>query len=227
MVPAAYGADAVDLLKSLPVLPMQDSAGDAGTISSGLKQALSVGTKKAVKLLSAPNGYFGNEAVKILLPGYMQKVGDALRLAGYHKEVDDFVLSMNRAAEKAAPKAADIFAKAIQSMSIEDAKKILNGGNTAATDYFKAKSSSELFETFKPDISQSMNQVGAAKAYKTMTDRYTSVVPFSHLESFDLDRYVTNKSLDGLFYTVGKEEANIRTNPAARTTDLLKKVFGK
>ena len=227
IMPAAYGADVTDLLKSVPMPSVTGSAQDSGTVASGLKEALSVGTKNAVNLLSAQNGYFGNDAVKILLPENIRKVGDALRMAGYQKEVDAFVLSMNRAAEKAAPKAADIFAGAIQSMSIDDAQKILNGGNTAATEYFKSKTSSKLFDAFKPDISQSMNEVGVTKAYKAMTDRYTSMMPFAKMDSLDLDQYVTNKSLDGLFTMVGQEESKIRTNPAARTTDLLKKVFGK
>jgi hypothetical protein len=227
IMPAAYGTDMTDLLKSVPMPSMTGSAQDSGTVASGLKEALSVGTKNAVNLLSAQNGYFGNEAVKILLPENIRKVGDALRVAGYQKEVDAFVLSMNRAAEKAAPKAADIFAGAIQSMSIDDAQKILNGGNTAATEYFKSKTSSKLFDAFKPDISQSMNEVGVTKAYKAMTDRYTSMMPFGKIDSLDLDKYVTDKSLDGLFTMVGQEESKIRTNPAARTTDLLKQVFGK
>lgn len=227
LVPSAQGADLSDLLKSLPVPSVTHTAQDGGTVAAGLKEALSVGTRNAVNLLSAQNGYFGNEAVKILLPENIRKVGDALRMAGYDKEVDAFILSMNRAAERAAPKAADIFAGAIQAMTIEDAQKILNGGRTAATDYFKAKTSSQLYDAFKPDISQSMNEVGVTKAYKAMTDRYTRMIPFAKTESLDLDRYVTNKSLDGLFYMIGQEESKIRTNPAARTTELLRKVFGK
>jgi hypothetical protein len=225
--PAVHAADMTDLLKSLPAVPSLGSTQDSGTVASGLKEALSVGTKNAVSLLSKKDGYFGNEYVKILLPENFRRVGDVLRMAGYQKEVDAFILSMNRAAEKAAPKAADIFAGAIQSMSIDDAQKILNGGNTAATEYFKSKTSTKLFDAFKPDISQSMNEVGVTKAYKAMTDRYTSMMPFAKMESLDLDTYVTNKSLDGLFYMVGQEEAKIRTNPAARTTELLKKVFAK
>ena len=225
--PAVHAADMTDLLKALPAIPAGGSAQDSGTVASGLKEALSVGTKNAVGLLSKKDGYFGNEAVKILLPENIRRVGDALRMAGYQKEVDAFVLSMNRAAEKAAPKAADIFAGAIRSMSIDDAQKILNGGNTAATEYFKSKTSSQLFNAFKPDISQSMNEVGVTKAYKAMTDRYTAMMPFAKMDSLDLDTYVTNKSLDGLFHMVGQEEAKIRTNPAARTTELLKKVFAK
>jgi len=225
--PAVHAADMTDLLKALPAIPAGGSTQDSGTVASGLKEALSVGTKNAVGLLSKRDGYFGNEAVKILLPENIRRVGDALRMAGYQKEVDAFVLSMNRAAEKAAPKAADIFAGAIQSMSIDDAQKILGGGNTAATEYFKSKTSTQLFDAFKPDISQSMNEVGVTKAYKAMTDRYTTMMPFAKMDSLDLDKYVTDKSLDGLFTMVGQEETKIRTNPAARTTELLKKVFTK
>jgi len=226
-VPAVHAADMTDLLKAMPGMPGAGSSQDSGTVASGLKEALSVGTKNAVNVLSKTNGYFGNEAVKILLPEKVRRVGDVLRMAGYQKEVDSFVLSMNRAAEKAAPKAADIFAGAIREMSIDDAHKILGGGNTAATQYFKEKTSAKLFAAFKPDISKSMNEVGVTKSYKAMTDRYTKLMPFAPMESLDLDTYVTNKSLDGLFYEVGQEEAKIRTNPAARTTELLKKVFGK
>ena len=226
-IPAAHAADVTDLLKLIPLPAATGPAQDSGTVASGLKEALSVGTKNAVGLLSGKDGYFANEAVKILLPENVRRLGDALRMAGYQKEVDAFVLSMNRAAEKAAPRAADIFAGAIREMSITDAQKILGGGNTAATEYFKSKTSTQLFDAFKPDISKSMSEVGVTRAYKAMTDRYTSMVPFAKVESLDLDRYVTNKSLDGLFYMVGQEETKIRTNPAARTTELLRKVFAK
>jgi hypothetical protein len=227
IMPAVYGADMTDLLKSVPMPSVTGSAQDSGTVASGLKEALSVGTKNAVNMLSKTDGYFGNEAVKILLPENVRRAGEVLRMAGYQKEVDAFVLSMNRAAEKAAPKAAGIFAGAIREMSIDDAQKILNGGNTAATEYFKSKTSSKLFDAFKPDISKSMNEVGVTKAYKDMMGRYTTLVPFAKMESLDLDTYVTKKSLDGLFYEVGQEETKIRTNPAARTTELLKRVFTK
>ncbi len=210
------------------ILPpsVNQPAQEKSDIIAGLKEALALGTKNAVKELSATDGYFGNKAVKILLPENIRKIEKALRLAGYGNEVDDFILSMNRAAEKAAPKAADIFAGAIRKMTFDDARKILSGGNTAATDFFKAKTSPELFEALKPEVSQTMNEVGVTRSYKALTERYTSMMPFVKMESLDLDRYVTNKSLDGLFYMLGEEETKIRTNPAARTTELLKKVFG-
>jgi hypothetical protein len=137
------------------------------------------------------------------------------------------ILCINWAAEQAAPKAKPIFEDAVKNMNFEDAEKILKGGNTAATDYFKAKTSPQLTQAFKPVIADSMNQVGVTHSYKTLTDRYTSMVPFMKMDSFDFNGYVTQKSLDGLFLKVVQEEAKIRTNPAARTTDLLKKVFSK
>ncbi len=202
------------------------SAGSGGEVAAGLKEALAKGVGNAVQTLSKSNGYFGDGAVKILMPGKMQQAAEILSKAGYQKEVDDFILSMNRSAEQAAPKAKPIFEDAIKNMSFEDAQKILNGGQTSATDYFKAKTSSQLAQAFKPVISDSMNQAGVTRSYKALTDRYTSMVPFAKMDALDLDAYVSQKAVDGLFVKVGQEEANIRTNPAARTTDLLKKVFG-
>jgi len=200
---------------------------DEATAVSGLKEALSVGTASAVKLVSRENGYFGNEAIKILLPEKVQIIGEVLRNAGFGKEVDAFILSMNRAAEKAAPKAKLVFVNAIKDMTFHDAGKILNGGDTAATDYFRTKTSSRLFDAFKPEISSSMKEVGVARQYKTLTEQYLSLIPFGSPGSLDLDQYVTNKALAGLFVMLGQEEKKIRTNPTARTTEILKKVFGK
>ena len=227
MVSPAFAAGGLEGFFNIILPPsINQPAQEKSDIVAGLKEALALGTKNAVKELSATDGYFGNKAVKILLPENIRKVEKALRFAGYDKEVDAFILSMNRAAENAAPQAADIFAGAIRSMTFDDAKKILNGGNTAATDFFKSKTSTQLFDALKPEVSRSMNEVGVTKAYKALVERYTSIMPFVKMESLDLDRYVTGKSLDGLFYMLGEEETKIRTNPAARTTELLKKVFG-
>ena len=133
---------------------------------------------------------------------------------------------MNRAAEAAAPKAIPLFADAIKSMSIDDARKILQGGDAAATEYFKEKTSAKLYEEFKPVVVANMNKVGVAKAYKNMTAPYEAL-PLVSSKSIDLDRYVTSKALDGLFLIIAEEEKKIRTDPAARVTDLLKTVFGK
>jgi len=201
-------------------------AGEGDTVA-GLKEALAVGTGNAVQTLSKTDGYFSDALVKILLPKKLQTAADLLKKAGYQKEVDELVLSMNRAAESAAPKARPIFEGAVKNMSFEDAKGILNGGNTAATDYFKTKTSSQLTEAFKPAVSDSMSEVGVTRAYKALTERYAAMMPFGNLDSFDLDTYVTEKSVDGLFVKIAQEEEQIRTNPAARSTELLKKVFGK
>jgi RNA binding exosome subunit len=196
------------------------------TVISGLKEALSIGTEKAVKNVSQTDGYFGNEIIKVLMPEKIQTVAEVLSKVGYQKEVDEFILSMNRAAEKAAPKAASFFVGAIKEMSVEDARGILDGGDTAATEFFRKKTHDKIYEAFKPIISTSMNEVGATSSYKNMMSKYESI-PFMDKKSLDLDHYVTNKSLDGLFYMVGQEEKKIRTDPAARVTDLLKSVFGK
>ena len=198
---------------------------DESQVAGGLKEALTIGTGNAVSLVSVTDGFFANQAIKILMPDKIQKVADVLGKVGYQQQVDDFVLSMNRAAEKAAPQAKSIFVDSIKEMSIEDAKKILNGGDTAATEFFKGKTGGKLSEAFKPIISSSMDEVGATRSYKEMMGKYTAL-PFMKAESLDLDQYVTNKSLDGLFFMVGQEEKKIRTNPAARVTDLLKTVFG-
>ena len=213
-------------LSKTPVAETAVGASDETTNAAGIKEALAVGTERAVKGLSQVNGYFGNEAVKILMPSKIQKVADVARMAGYQKQVDEFILSMNRAAEAAAPLAARYFGDAIRDMSLEDVRGILTGGDTAATDYFSRKTRDSLYAAFKPTVSRKVGEVGATRAYKDLMGRYGSV-PMMGKQSLDLDDYVTNKSLDGLFHMVGEEEKKIRTNPAARTTDLLKTVFGK
>lgn len=221
------------LKKELPQLPgagdspIGRSAGkglDERTIASGLKEALAVGMKNAVKFVSTVNGYYGNEAIKILLPDKIQDAAELAGRLGYQKQVDEFIQSMNRAAEKAAPKAASFFADAIQGMTIDDARRILSGGDTSATEYFKSKTSSNLYGEFKPSISESMGQTGVVRSYNALMSRIPAV-PFVTPESVDLDHYVTTKALDGLFHMVAEEERKIRTNPAARTTELLRKVF--
>ncbi|MCX8011529.1 MAG: DUF4197 domain-containing protein [Desulfobacterota bacterium] len=198
---------------------------DESTIASGLKEALLIGTKNAVNSVSQVDGYFGNALIKILLPEKLQNVANVLGKLGYQKQVDDFILSMNRAAEKAAPQATSIFISAIKEMTWEDAQIILSGGDTSATDFFKRKTSNKIYTAFKPIISSSINEVGVTRSYKAMIDKYTTL-PFMKSESIDLDHYVTTKAMDGLFYMIGQEEKKIRTNPAARVTELLEQVFG-
>ena len=198
-----------------------------GDIVAGLKEALQVGTTDTVTLTGKTDGYFGNEAIKILLPSQLQSVDQALRLLGQGEKVDSFVLSMNRAAEKAAPAAKDIFWAAITGMTFEDARKILNGGDTAATEYFRAKTSESLTAAFRPVVNDSMKDVGVMQQYKQLQSAYQSAPLASTFPSPDIEAYVIAKALDGLFLVLGEQERKIRTNPAAQVTELLKKVFGK
>ncbi len=194
--------------------------------AAGLKEALRVSTGSAVSLNGRVDGYYRNEAIRIAMPEKLQMLDKGLRLVGYGPQVDAFVLSMNRAAEKAAPAARDIFVAAIQEMSFDDARRILSGGDTAATDYFKAKTSGRLTTSFRPIVEKSMNEAGVTKRYDDLVGKYKTV-PFASGVSFDVNDYVVEKALDGLFYMVAQEEKRIRTNPAARVTDLLKDVFGR
>lgn len=212
-----------ELLKELPV-PAKGNLNE-GTIISGLKEALSVGADKAVKKVSMVDGYFGSQLIKILMPEKMKKVAEVLGKIGFQREVDEFVLSMNRAAEKAAPEALSFFVDAIKGMTFEDAKNILNGGDTAATEFFRTKTYDRIYKAFKPVVSEAMNEVGVTRQYKQLMGKYDSV-PFVDKQSLDLDHHVTTKTIDGLFYMIGEEEKKIRTDPAARVTELLKKVFG-
>jgi uncharacterized protein DUF4197 len=220
-----------DLMKEVDKATKGSTDAKAGTSddktnTAGIKEALAVGTERAVSSLSRVDGYFGNASVKIPMPSNLQKVADVARMAGYQKQVDEFILSMNRAAEAAAPLASRYFGDAIREMSLQDVRGILSGGNTAATQYFRGKTNDKLYTAFKPVVSQKVGEVGVARTYKDMMGRYDSV-PLVSKQSLDIDDYVTNKSLDGLFYMVGEEEKKIRANPAARTTELLKTVFGK
>lgn len=195
-------------------------------IIAGLKEALQVGTDNAVKSTGKVDGYFRDAAIKILMPEKLRAIEKGLRVLGEGPKVDEFILAMNRAAEKAAPFAKDIFVKAILEMSFEDAGKILSGGDTAATEYFKAKTSDKLGAAFKPIVEKSMSEVGVTQKYEQLMGNAKSL-PFLNSQSLDINHYVVTKALDGLFYVLGREERKIRTNPAARVTDLLKQVFGR
>jgi hypothetical protein len=193
-------------------------------IADGLKEALKVATEKTVSLTGKTDGYFANQAIKILMPDKLKSLESGLRAVGYGSQIDEFVLSMNRAAESAAPQAKQIFVDAIGKMSFDDASKILNGSNTAATDFFRSKTTPQLTTAFKPAVSKSMNDVGVTRQYKDLVGRFESI-PFAKSQAFDLDGYVVDKGLAGLFHVLGEQEQQIRTNPTARVTDLLKEVF--
>ncbi len=215
--------------KILGGLGDRESQGDSKT-ASGLKEALQIGTDHAVDLTGKTDGFFKNEAIKIMMPQKLQSLEKGLRMAGMGGKIDEFELSMNRAAEKAAPAARGIFKEALTQMTFDDARKILTGGDTSATEYFKAKTSGKLATAFRPTVESAMAETGVVKQYKELTGGMSSL-PFGGSlgggQSFDITQYVVGKALDGLFYMVGQEEKKIRTNPAAQVTPLLKQVFGK
>lgn len=192
----------------------------------GLKEALNIGTGNAVTGVGRLDGFFKDAIIKILMPKKLQTIEKGLRMVGFGPKVDEFVMSMNRAAERAAPQAKSIFIGAIKEMTFDDARKILTGGDTAATTYFKEKTTVKLSTSFRPVISKAMDEVGATKQYKELIGRY-QMIPLAKSQSLDIDEYVTGKTIDGLFYYVGEEEKKIRKNPAARITQILKDVFGK
>jgi hypothetical protein len=204
-------------------------------IGSGLKEALGKGVSNAVASLGHDGGFLSNPNVKIPLPGAMQKIESGLRLAGQGKMVDEFVASLNHAAEKAVPVAAGVFGDSIKQMSITDARNILSGSPDAATQFFRRTSETNLHAKFLPLVQKATDSVGATARYKELTGKFAAVSALGSLfggktggstSPMDIDGYVTSKALDGLFKKVAEEEKNIRANPLARSSDLLKTVFG-
>lgn len=220
---------------------------DNSTASSGLKEALKIGVNYAVKSLGANNGYLNNSLVKIPLPDNLAKAETLIRKVGGDEMANNLITSMNNAATKAAPKTADIFINAINNMSLIDAKNILAGGNNAATNYFKSNTTNSLKKMITPIIQETMKENQVASYYNTINNFYKSNVSSlvdtdsvktlaksfgvdSYIPSTsdkDLDEYVTNKAIEGLFKMIAQKEGQIRNNPAAQTTSLLKQVFGK
>ncbi len=223
--PAQAQLDEV-LKKADEALNRRDTSGlSEEKIVAGLKQALQISTGKAVALTGKPDGFLKNEAIKIVLPPKLETVGKGLRMLGMGARVDELETGMNHAAEQATPQAKQIFLAALKKMTFDDARRILTGNDTAATDYFKRTSSAALTTAFSPVVHNSMEHVGVVQQY----DRVLKSAPggSSLAGEFDLDKYVVGKTLDGLFYMLGQEEKKIRQNPAAQTTALLKEVFGR
>lgn len=195
-------------------------------ITAGLKEALTVSTKNAVASTGKPDGFLKNEAIKILVPERLRTIGNTMRMLGMGAQVDALEVGMNRAAEQATPGAKQIFIDAITQMSFDDARHILSGGDTAATDYFRQKSSDQLMEAFTPIVHQAMENVGVVRQYNQLMQS-PMAARFARAENFDLDDYVVSKTVDGLFYVMAEEEKRIRKDPMAQTTALLKEVFGR
>ncbi len=195
-------------------------------ITAGLREALKISTGKAVAATGRPDGFLKNQAIRIVLPPRLQTAGRGLRMAGMGAQVDALEVGMNRAAEQAAPAAKQIFLNALLKMTFSDARQILSGGDTAATEYFKKTSTADLTTAFTPTVHQSMENVGVVRQYNQLL-KNPMAASLAGKQGLDLDGYVVGKSLDGLFYMLGQEEKKIRKDPAARTTNLLKEVFGQ
>ncbi len=201
-----------------------DSSLSQPEIIEGLKDALQVGAKKAVEGASSEGGFPNNP--NIPLPPKLQKVASILKHTGYKGDVDTFEATLNHAAEKASAKALPIFTQAIKDLTFQDVKAIWKGEDTAATNYFKGKTWQPLSKAFDPVVHEAIQQVGVAKAYQDLTEK-PLVQNITQGTNMDLDSYVTNKALEGLFFLLGQEEKKIGKDPVARTTDILRKVFGQ
>jgi hypothetical protein len=195
-------------------------------IAEGMKQALKQGTNKGVGVLAAKDGFFANQAVKVLFPPEAQKVESRLRSLGAGSLVDNAIEKLNRAAEDAAKKAGPIFVDAITGMSFKDAMGILMGEKDACTKYLKTNTSDKLYQAFNPVIKNSLNKVGALDAWNAVITRYNKI-PLVKKVNPNLDDHVTNKTMGGVFTMIEKEESNIRKNPVSRASDLMKRVFAK
>jgi hypothetical protein len=194
-------------------------------IASGLKEALQVGAKNATKQVSAVDGFYGNALIKVLMPPDAKKVENTLRQIGMGDQVDKLILSMNRGAEDASSKALQIFIDAIASMSIQDGMTILRGNKDAATQYLKSKTTEALTKAFRPVIQESLEKVHATEYWSDVFTTYNKLPTTFKKINPDLAGYVTERALNGVFVYIADEEAKIRMNPAARVSDLLKKVF--
>ena len=233
LAPLSHGADFLELLglgKSKSTNPPA-VAGIGGALTQeqmvgGLKEALAKGVEKAVSSLGKPDGFLKDAGVKIPMPESLQRVDKALRTLGQDQLADDFVASMNRAAEQAVPAAAGVLGDAVTQMTVADARGILLGTNNAATQYFRRTSETNLFTRFHPIVQKATEQTGVTRTYKSMMSKARFGGSFLGQEATDLDAYVTRKALDGLFVKIAEQEKVIRENPLARTTDLLQKVFG-
>jgi hypothetical protein len=200
---------------------------DTATLAKGLKEALQVGGKRAIEQLAANGGYANHADVRIPMPGMLESVGGLMRNYGLGRQVDAFEASMNSAAEQAISEATPIFMDTLENMTLDDARRIYSGGDTAATDYFREKTQVPLTTRLQPLIEQAMGNAGVVQAYQLLVSQAESQVPMLQGMSPNLGKHVTEAALDGFFLRLAQEEQKIRENPVARTTDLLKEVFGQ
>lgn len=194
--------------------------------SGGLKEALALGVKRSISRLGKPDGFFGDQLVKIALPKQVRRIADAARAVGTNQHVDAFELSLNRAAEKAVPLAADVFADAVREMTVQDAIAIVRGDSDAGTQFFRRATEEKLRAKFLPVVMKTTGEAGVTQRYKELTGKSAVGKLLGNRQGIDLDQYVTEKALDGLYYYIGEEEKSIRQNPVSQGTSLLSRVFG-
>ena len=207
-------------------LPSMNGGITEAEAAQGIREALSQGTVKGINFLNKPNGFFGNDAYKLLLPPDAEKIENTLRTIGMGNMVDKAILQINRAAEDAVGYAKPIFVDAIKEMTIADAINIIQGPGNAATNYFKQKTNDKLIAAFTPSVKNSLDKLNATKYYADVVSAYDRLPTTFNKINPDLPSYVVGKAVNALFDQIAKEEANIRENPVARTTEILKKVFG-
>ncbi len=195
------------------------------TLVNGLREALVVGSERAIKLISAKGGYLNDPQIRVPMPGVLNQLAGPLRQFGMAEQVDQFEQSINSAAERAAPQATAILIENIRSMSFEDARKIYEGSDDAATQYFREKAGPQIAALFKPEIDTALGEVGATKYYNSLATQAAQLPLVGQQVEGDLTNHVTNAALDGLFLKLAAEEKLIRKNPAARSTELLKKLW--
>lgn len=208
------------------LLPPTEAQGplDNETVIAGLKEALEIGAGRAIERTSVIDGFLGNELIRILMPEELESMARNLRRIGLGRQVDELEVAMNRAAEQAAGEVREILWREIRALSFADGLEILHGGSTAATDHFRQRTESELRQRFHPIVVARMEEVGLSRLYGELADRYNRL-PLVQRVAIDLDEYVTDRALSGVFTVLGEEEARIRQDPLARTTELLRRVF--
>ena len=221
---ASLQGDLADILSSGPG---GEGALDEGTVIAGIKEALEIGTERTILATSRLDGYLGNRLIRITIPQQLESVASTLRQVGLGSRVDELEIGMNRAAELAAAEARDVFWDAIAGMTVSDAFGILEGGDTAATEYFRERTRDRLYGRFHPIVQGKMDEVGLSRIYSSVADTYNDLPIGGTSPLVDLDEYVTERALSGLFTVLAEEERKIRRDPLARTTDLLRRVFGK
>ncbi len=222
------GATSTPETRDDPASPRPTLGAEHSTMVAGLKEALEIGGRRAIESAGQRDGFLGNDAIKIPLPGLLENAGSMLRGVGLGRQADQFEESMNRAAEKAVPEAADLLTAAIADMTIDDARAILVGAPDSATRYLRRQAGDPIAERFRPIVAESMQETGVTTAYTTLTDQLNTRLPgLEAMDDLDLNAHVTAKTLDGLFLLLAQEEGRIRNDPAARTTALLQEVFGR